>query len=113
MTREEAYRVGYLSRLAMEGITPGELRKQALDPLSVLQNAGAAALVAPVAIGGMGGYLAAQDGSWGDLQKERQAAELVDEYGRQADRARRVAQRKRLEALLAAGQDKTVGRRLF
>jgi hypothetical protein len=115
LTPAQAFKIGFLQHCAERGYSMEEthsLVKQAIqhkksagikdlwDVATGLASTGAiAGLAAPVALGAAGGYTAAKLPSMTDknLVEEAKQDEIVGEYERLADEARRRARLKRLQ----------------
>lgn len=120
LTPGDAFKVGFLLKCAEDGLTPAEtlarvsaaraaVEKRAFDPIDRLANgigsafggvtdvakglasyAVPAALIAPPAIGALGGYALARATDVDDTDVgEIKNREVIDEYKRQSDKLRR------------------------
>jgi hypothetical protein len=127
LTDEQAFKVGFLKKCAEDGLTIDETKQRVKLAIHVLQKAkekqaifgletaqelagkglGLATTTAPLlllggpmAAGGLAGYAAAK-GLHGnkDVVEEAKGDEIVGEYERLADEARRRARLKQLQAL--------------
>ncbi len=114
LTKREAFKLGFLTRLADAGMSPEQVRETVKSAAitdfltkpwnvawdvggSTAKNVGGglanmgmlAAIAGPPALGAMGGYLASRATDIGDEDvEELKQQELIDEYRRLADRAR-------------------------
>lgn len=102
MTKKEAFRLGFLSRLAERGMSPGQFEKQASGVLGELVEAGgrtvsalspmalAALIGVPAAAGILTGWGQAgmEDVSEEDIERMKQR-DIVDTYRSEAQRIRR------------------------
>lgn len=95
MTDKEAFKFGFLLRCAQEGLTPEETRQRIektaalkradFDPLAAMRSVGKGALltalVAPPAVGALGGYAlaTAHDDNY-DVDEAKKEEELAEYY---------------------------------